>query len=126
MASVAAWLPFARASAIGWVPVAQNPLPQPIVQSGQSSSNLKKGDDRITINVSGTKFETWRTTLEKYPETLLGSNEKDFFFDDENKDSFFGQVSPRCSLSPKITLRNISGSLINKSGFKLYQYSKAS
>jgi hypothetical protein len=33
--------------------------------------------------------------------------------------------SPRCSLSPKITLRNISGSLINKSGFKLYQYSKA-
>jgi len=36
------------------------------------------------------------------------------------------QVSPRCSLSPKITLRNISGSLINKSGFKLYQYSKAS
>ena len=89
MASVAAWLPFARASAIGWVPVAQNPLPQPIVQSGQSSSSLKKGDDRITINVSGTKFETWRTTLEKYPETLLGSNEKDFFFDDENKDYFF-------------------------------------
>ncbi|XP_076095273.1 potassium voltage-gated channel protein Shal-like isoform X2 [Mytilus galloprovincialis] len=90
MASVAAWLPFARASAIGWVPVAQNPLPQPIVQSGQpSSTNLKRGDDRITINVSGTKFETWRTTLEKYPDTLLGSNEKEFFFDDENRDYFF-------------------------------------
>ncbi|XP_063436602.1 potassium voltage-gated channel protein Shal-like isoform X4 [Mytilus trossulus] len=90
MASVAAWLPFARASAIGWVPVAQNPLPQPIIQSGQpSSTNLKRGDDRITINVSGTKFETWRTTLEKYPDTLLGSNEKEFFFDDENKDYFF-------------------------------------
>lgn len=90
MASVAAWLPFARASAIGWVPVAQNPLPQPIVQSGQpTSTNLKRGDDRITINVSGTKFETWRTTLEKYPETLLGSNEKEFFYDDENKDYFF-------------------------------------
>ena len=29
------------------------------------------------------------------------------------------QVSPRCSLSPKITLRNISGSLINKSGFRV-------
>lgn len=89
MASVAAWLPFARASAIGWVPVAQNPLPPPIIQSGQTYTNLKKGDDRIRINVSGTKFETWRTTLEKYPETLLGSNEKEFFYDDENKDYFF-------------------------------------
>ena len=36
------------------------------------------------------------------------------------------QVSPRYSLLSKTTLRNISGSLINKSGFKLYQYSKAS
>ena len=29
MASVAAWLPFARAAAIGWVPIATNPLPPP-------------------------------------------------------------------------------------------------
>jgi hypothetical protein len=36
------------------------------------------------------------------------------------------QVSPRYSLLSKTTLRNISGFLINKSGFKLYQYSKAS
>uniref|UniRef100_A0A0K0D1G1 Shal-type domain-containing protein n=1 Tax=Angiostrongylus cantonensis TaxID=6313 RepID=A0A0K0D1G1_ANGCA len=28
MASVAAWLPFARAAAIGWVPVARQPMPQ--------------------------------------------------------------------------------------------------
>jgi hypothetical protein len=32
------------------------------------------------------------------------------------------QVSPRYSLLSKTTLRNISGFLINKSGFKLYQY----
>jgi len=36
------------------------------------------------------------------------------------------QVSPRYSLLSKTTLRKISGFLINKSGFKLYQYSKAS
>ncbi len=36
------------------------------------------------------------------------------------------QVSPRYPLLSKTTLRNISGFLINKSGFKLYQYSKAS
>ena len=34
------------------------------------------------------------------------------------------QVSPRYSLLSKTTLRNISGFLINKSGFKLYQYLK--
>lgn len=84
MASAAAWLPFARASAIGWVPVAQNPLPQPMVRQEQ-----RRADERIVINVSGRKFETWRTTLEKYPDTLLGSNEKEFFFDEDTKEYFF-------------------------------------
>ena len=84
MASVAAWLPFARASAIGWVPVAQNPLPQPVFRSEN-----RRGDEKLTINVSGRRFETWRTTLEKYPDTLLGSNEKEFFYDEDGKDYFF-------------------------------------
>lgn len=84
MASVAAWLPFARASAIGWVPVASNPLPPPMVRHED-----RRGDEKITINVSGRVFEVWRTTLEKYPDTLLGSNEKDFFYDEECKDYFF-------------------------------------
>ncbi|GIY24417.1 potassium voltage-gated channel protein Shal [Caerostris extrusa] len=34
MASVAAWLPFARAAAIGWVPIANKPLPAPPVTKG--------------------------------------------------------------------------------------------
>nr|XP_022299292.1 potassium voltage-gated channel protein Shal-like isoform X1 [Crassostrea virginica] len=84
MASVAAWLPFARASAIGWVPVASNPLPPPMVRQED-----RRGDEKVTINVSGRVFEVWRTTLEKYPDTLLGSNEKDFFYDEECKDYFF-------------------------------------
>ncbi|XP_071083334.1 potassium voltage-gated channel protein Shal-like isoform X3 [Haliotis cracherodii] len=84
MASVAAWLPFARASAIGWVPISQNPLPPPRVQPDH-----KRGDEKLSINVSGRRFETWRTTLEKYPDTLLGSNEREFFFDEECKEFFF-------------------------------------
>ena len=84
MASVAAWLPFARAAAIGWVPVAQNPMPPPPVTRERAHT-----DEKIAINVSGIRFETWRHTLEKYPDTLLGSNEKDFFFDEENKEFFF-------------------------------------
>ena len=80
MASVAAWLPFARAAAIGWVPIATNPLPPPpAVQSKQSS---KPEDDRLIVNISGRRFETWQNTLEKYPDTLLGSNERDFFYDE--------------------------------------------
>ena len=39
MASVAAWLPFARAAAIGWVPIATNPLPPPpAIQGGKQVS----------------------------------------------------------------------------------------
>ena len=84
MASVAAWLPFARASAIGWVPIAENPLPTPVVRP-----ECRRGDEKLKINVSGRRFETWRTTLEKFPDSLLGSNEKEFFYDDEHDEYFF-------------------------------------
>ena len=83
MASVAAWLPFARAAAIGWVPIASNPLPPP----PQQEKNIK--DEKVVINVSGRRYETMRSTLEKYPDTLLGSNEKEFFFDDTRNEYFF-------------------------------------
>ena len=84
MASVAAWLPFARAAAIGWVPVAQNPMPPPPLSRDRAHT-----DEKVQINVSGIRFETWRHTLEKYPDTLLGSNEKEFFYDEDNKEYFF-------------------------------------
>eukprot|EP00058_Branchiostoma_floridae_P016943 XP_002602431.1 hypothetical protein BRAFLDRAFT_117023 [Branchiostoma floridae] len=38
------------------------------------------GDERILLNVGGTKFEVWRATLEEYPETLLGSDGKERYF----------------------------------------------
>jgi potassium voltage-gated channel Shal-related subfamily D protein len=85
MASVAAWLPFARAAAIGWVPIASNPLPPP----PQVKGARKTEDEKLVINVSGRRFETWQNTLEKYPDTLLGSNEKDFFFDEASREYFF-------------------------------------
>nr|QWK64009.1 potassium voltage-gated channel protein Shal [Scolopendra subspinipes] len=85
MASVAAWLPFARAAAIGWVPIANNPLPAPPIPKDRA----RRDDEKLFINVSGRRFETWRNTLEKYPDTLLGSNEKDFFYDEESKEYFF-------------------------------------
>nr|AAK55543.1 potassium channel protein Shal 1.g [Panulirus interruptus] len=85
MASVAAWLPFARAAAIGWVPIANNPLPAPPIPKDKR----RPDDEKLLINVSGRRFETWRNTLEKYPDTLLGSNEREFFYDEETKEYFF-------------------------------------
>lgn len=84
MAAIASWLPFVRAAAIGWVPISRGGIPSAYV-----SSDLVRADDRIRINVSGHQFETWRHTLNKYPDTLLGSDEKDFFYDDETGQYFF-------------------------------------
>ncbi|XP_019935092.2 A-type voltage-gated potassium channel KCND2-like isoform X2 [Paralichthys olivaceus] len=82
-AGVAAWLPFARAAAIGWMPVASTPMPIP------PQERKKAKDGLIILNVSGTKFQTWRNTLERYPDTLLGSTERDFFFHEETNEYFF-------------------------------------
>lgn len=84
MASVAAWLPIARASAIGWLPIAKNAMP-----TSPDTKNGHRSDERLKINVSGRQFQVWRNTLEKYPDTLLGSTEKEFFFDDGVNEYFF-------------------------------------
>ncbi|XP_074798408.1 A-type voltage-gated potassium channel KCND2 isoform X4 [Natator depressus] len=83
-AGVAAWLPFARAAAIGWMPVATNPMPAAPRQERKRSQ-----DSLIVLNVSGTQFQTWQDTLERYPDTLLGSSERDFFYHAETQQYFF-------------------------------------
>ena len=65
------------------MPVATNNLP-PIPFSRPKSKN-----EVVTINVSGTKFQTWRHAIEKYPNTLLGSCEKDFFYNEKTDEYFF-------------------------------------
>ncbi|XP_043102129.1 potassium voltage-gated channel subfamily D member 3 isoform X2 [Puntigrus tetrazona] len=82
-AGVAAWLPFARAAAIGWMPVAN--LPMPVAPTNKN----KHQDELIILNVSGRRFQTWRNTLDRYPDTLLGSTEKEFFFNEETREYFF-------------------------------------
>ncbi|KAM3925209.1 A-type voltage-gated potassium channel KCND2 [Leptodactylus fuscus] len=83
-AGVAAWLPFARAAAIGWMPVASGPMPPP-----PRGEKRRSQDSLIVLNVSGTRFQTWRNTLERYPDTLLGSTERDFFFNQDTGEYFF-------------------------------------
>ncbi|XP_066447924.1 potassium voltage-gated channel subfamily D member 2 isoform X3 [Eleutherodactylus coqui] len=83
-AGVAAWLPFARAAAIGWMPVASGSMPLP-----PRGEKRRSQDSLIVLNVSGTRFQTWRNTLERYPDTLLGSTERDFFFNQDTGEYFF-------------------------------------
>ncbi|CAF1285463.1 unnamed protein product [Adineta ricciae] len=44
----------------------------------------------ITINVSGNRYQTHLSTLENYPNTLLGNKQKrHYYWNDENKEYFF-------------------------------------
>jgi len=115
MASVATWIPFIRASAIGWIPIARQPIqPMPrnvrnaILMSTASattastSASSTSGDDqgpsiptslvndgRIRINVGGRLFITYSQTLARFPETLLGSDEREYFYDADTGEYFF-------------------------------------
>ncbi|CAF1075298.1 unnamed protein product [Rotaria sordida] len=50
----------------------------------------KNKNDRIIINVCGQRYETWRTTLELYPDTLLGNEKRrKYYYDKTRKEYFF-------------------------------------
>jgi potassium voltage-gated channel Shal-related subfamily D protein 2 len=88
MVSVAAWLPFVRAAAIGWLPLGHRAVPSlpACIAAARAAAGVGEGassrggpgpaDNKVLINVSGQLFETCCNTLSKYPDTLLGSNEK--------------------------------------------------
>ncbi|XP_006005474.1 potassium voltage-gated channel subfamily D member 1 [Latimeria chalumnae] len=82
-AGVATWLPFARAAAVGWLPLAKKNMPRP------PSDKKRRNDEILVVNVSGRRFQTWKNTLDRYPDTLLGSSEKEFFFNEETQEYFF-------------------------------------
>ena len=45
--------------------------------------------DRIVVNVGGTKYEIAKKNLKKFPDTLLGSERKKYFYDKERMEYFF-------------------------------------
>ncbi|KAF4110263.1 potassium voltage-gated channel subfamily D member 1 [Onychostoma macrolepis] len=82
-AGVATWLPFARAAAVGWLPLAKKTMPKPPVDK------KSRNDEILFVNVSGLRFQTWKNTLDRYPDTLLGSSEKEFFYNEDTQEYFF-------------------------------------
>ncbi|KAK3712041.1 hypothetical protein QZH41_008374 [Actinostola sp. cb2023] len=78
------WLPAVNAGLIGMSPLMNKQFSSSIRQPF-----MNPNDRRITLNVSGRKFETWEKTLQKYPETLLGSLDIDSYLDREKAEYFF-------------------------------------
>jgi hypothetical protein len=57
---------------------------------GDGVGGCRYGEDRITINVSGLRFETLRSTLDRFPTTLLGDRtRRDRHYDPDHDEYFF-------------------------------------
>ena len=71
----------------------RNDLPRESIgsRSGKRANDsfCSTRDKRLTINVSGIKFQTWQSTLMRFPDSLLGSAEAmKQFYDDRRKEYF--------------------------------------
>ncbi|CAL8078827.1 unnamed protein product [Calicophoron daubneyi] len=63
--------------------------------SSVSSESSSESSDRIVLNVSGLKFETWTAVLDNHPDTLLGNAEKrKAYYDAKHKEYFFDRHRP--------------------------------
>ena len=77
------WLPLGEVGLVGICPLFNKEKPFSILH------RKKLNDKRIVLNVSGRKFETWDQTLKKFPATLLGSSDRESFYDSERKEYYF-------------------------------------
>ena len=59
-------------------------------REGRDGPKVSRKRNRITLNVSGFKYQTYNDTLQKFPNTLLGNSEKrSEYFDRELQEFFF-------------------------------------
>ena len=52
--------------------------------------------DRIIINVCGDRYETHRTTLELFPDTLLGNHKRRKYYYDKTRNEYFFDRNRAC------------------------------
>ncbi|CAF3939402.1 unnamed protein product [Rotaria magnacalcarata] len=55
----------------------------------QRNKNKSSLDNRIRINVCGDRYETYETTLDIYPNTLLGNDKQRRFYYDKDRNEYF-------------------------------------
>ena len=67
------------------------------MQSRRRQRNDSKSfQDRIIINVCGDRYETHRTTLELYPDTLLGNEKLRKYYYDQSRNEYFFDRNRAC------------------------------
>ncbi len=70
------------------------------IRAGESRqrkrNNSHSFQDRIIINVCGNRYETHRTTLELYPETLLGNRKQRKYYFDKTRNEYFFDRNRAC------------------------------
>jgi hypothetical protein len=66
------------------------------LKSQRSTHNSQAFQDRIIINVCGDRFETHRTTLELYPDTLLGNSKRRKYYYDKARGEYFFDRNRAC------------------------------
>ena len=81
---VGAWISCAKAAEIGWVPLV-NGSPHNI----PNITKLKEPILKVTLNVSGRRYQTYYHTLDRFKDTLLGSTEREFFYDKAMEEYYF-------------------------------------
>lgn len=64
-------------------------LPWPPLSMGDLFNTHMRSSFRVSENDSVFFLQTWKNTLDRYPETLLGSSEKEFFFNEDTQEYFF-------------------------------------
>lgn len=60
------------------------PVPLPSI-----STTGGKSGEKLALNVSGRHYEAWLQTVERFPDTLLGSAEREYFRDADTGQYFF-------------------------------------
>ena len=71
------------------------PPPPPYPGPTPSSQFLPHGTDRISLNISGCKFETRPETLVRFPHTVLGNADRLLeYYDDDEEEYFFDRNRP--------------------------------
>ena len=76
-------MPLAQVGIIGITPLMREHSPPP------KPPEKALVDKKVTLNVSGRKFQTWEYTLRKFPDSLLGSDDKEAYFIKEKNEYFF-------------------------------------
>ncbi|XP_019627369.1 PREDICTED: potassium voltage-gated channel protein Shal-like [Branchiostoma belcheri] len=101
----------ASAAASFWPPVAASYDPSPVLRSYRPTSLRLSPPTQIrasprprrpsvldkrkvTINIGGRRYITRRGYLDKYPQTLLGSSEREFFYDSDAQEYTFEAADP--------------------------------